>query len=133
MCNAPVDHGLEPLGPDDWEVVSLALALCPDPTMVPPNLAGDVASWLDAFGGSDRPTWPPSCARSAIYAGWSDPMAAAIFAEQAEALGAPAEAVFDALWDPIIDEPLRFGGRTAAEAIEAGAMTVGEALLAAVR
>ena len=130
MCNDPLAYGLEPLDGPDWEVVGLALALCPDPTCAPPELASNVGSWLDAFGGVDRPVWAPSCARSAVHAGWTDPMEAAIFAEQVERSGSPAEAVFDALWDPRTDEPVRFGGRTVSEAVSTGDLSVDEVLVA---
>lgn len=120
VCSDPRSHGLGGLGGDDWEVVALALALCPDPTTAGVELADELAAWLDAFGGVDRPTWPPACARSAIYAGWTDPMDAAIFAEAVEAAGAPAESVFDTLWDPCTEEPVRFDGQVAAVALASG-------------
>ena len=131
VCADPRTHGLDELRGDDWEVVALALALCPDPTTAAVGLADEVAAWLDAFGGADRPTWPPACARSAVYAGWTDPMDAAIFAEMAEAAGAPAESVFDALWDPCTEEPMRFAGQVAAVALAAGTVDA-RSLLAAV-
>lgn len=131
VCADPRSHGLGGLERDDWEVVALALALCPDPATAASGLADEVAAWLEAFGGSDRATWPPACARSAIYAGWTDPMDAAIFAEAAEAAGAPAESVFDALWDPCTEEPVRFDGQVAAEALASGALDA-RALFAAV-